>query len=189
MRNVGYNEFEKILAFHSSPAMLGVKPASLFSVTDTESVGESISRFNRKAAVKGLKIRELCCLKNRRLLLMYNEKVLERHMNNEKVLRMFGKFGYDEDMTTQQRIDRLAEKIVGRGDFPHEIGLFLGYPVEDIQGFIDNKGENYLLCGYWKVYSDEERAKRIFNSYNKCRSYMIGKLNSGVDIYKALRIS
>lgn len=189
MRNVGYNEFEKILAFHSSPAMLGVKPASLFSVTDTESVGESISRFNRKASVKGLKIRELCCLKNRRLLLMYNEKVLERHMNNEKVLGMFGKFGYDEDMTTQQRIDRLAEKIVGSGDFPHEIGLFLGYPVEDIQGFIDNKGENYLLCGYWKVYSDEERAKRIFNSYNKCRSYMIGKLNSGVDIYKALRIS
>ena len=35
--------------------------------------------------------------------------------------------------------------------FPHELGLLLGYPVEDVLGFIRNEGRNYLYCGYWKV--------------------------------------
>lgn len=189
MKSIENKKFEKILAFHSSPAMLGIKPASLFTVADTEEAAENIRIFNGRASVKGLKIRELCLIKNRRLLLVYNEKALERQMSNENVLKMFSKFGYDKDLSMEQRIDILAEKIGADKVFPHEIGLFLGYPVDDIQGFIDNKGENYLLCGYWKVYSDEERAKRIFKSYNNCRSYIINKLNSGEDIYKALRIS
>ena len=69
------------------------------------------------------------------------------------------------------------------------VGLFLGYPVDDVTGFIQNKGRNYLLCGYWKVYSDENRARRIFSNYDKCRNYLCNKLAQGESIYQALKIS
>ena len=54
---------------------------------------------------------------------------------------------------------------------------------------IENKGENFKLCGFWKVYGSEEKAIRTFSNYQKCRKFLCGKLNDGIDIYKALKIS
>ena len=53
-------------------------------------------------------------------------------------------------------------------DFPHEIGCFLGYPAHDIEGFIEHGGQNYLICGAWKVYADAEGAQATFNAYKQC---------------------
>lgn len=182
--------FERMLAYHTAPAMLGVKPANLISVNMNEyEIEANIDRFNRLAAAKGLKIRRLCRVRSRMLLLVYNEKKLLKQLSDEAVCEMFERFGYGKNSDAEQKLEILTKRISETGDFPHEIGLFLGYPTEDINGFIANRGENYLLCGYWKVYSNEERAKRLFNSYNKCRSYIMKKLDSGEDIYKALRIS
>jgi hypothetical protein len=55
------------------------------------------------------------------------------------------------------------------GDFPHEIGLFLGYPLADVEGFIRNQGRNYLLCGMWKVYSRVQVAETAFASFHRLR--------------------
>ena len=152
-------------------------------------VAENVMRFNSRAVKKGLKIRILCECRNRRLLFMYNEKMLAKHLENENVKAVFKRFGYCEKMSIDEYLDRLAMRIMQAGDFPHEVGLFLGYPVDDVLGFIENKGENYKLCGYWKVYSDEKYAKRTFDNYNKCRKYLCEKLNEGEDIYSALKIS
>lgn len=182
------SDFERKLAFHTTPAMLGIKPANLISLDENGGCLDScVDIFNRKAASKGLKIRELSSVRGRKLLLVYNEKNLAKQLEKDSVREMFREFGYS-GMNVEQSIERLSERISESGDFPHEIGLFLGYPVEDVRGFIDNKGENYLFCGYWKVYSDEKRARRMFSNYSKCRSYIIGRLDSGEDFYRALHI-
>ena len=54
------------------------------------------------------------------------------------------------------------------GDFPHEIGVFLGYPLADVIGFIQNRGKNFTACGYWKVYTDPTAAQAEFARYKKC---------------------
>ena len=33
------------------------------------------------------------------------------------------------------------------GEFPHEVGLFLGYPPEDVKGFIDHRANNFKCAG------------------------------------------
>ena len=38
-------------------------------------------------------------------------------------------------------IRRLIDRLHAGGEFPHEIGLFLGYPPEDVRGFIDNRAK------------------------------------------------
>ena len=63
---------------------------------------------------------------------------------------------------------QLAGKLQGNCEFPHEIGLFLGYPPEDVKGFIENHAKNYKFTGYWKVYGDEAEAKKLFDRYRKC---------------------
>lgn len=56
-----------------------------------------------------------------------------------------------------------------RVEFPHEVGIFLGYPIIDVEEFIKNKGENYMLCGCWKVYHNVEEAGRTFERFKKQR--------------------
>lgn len=181
--------FENKLAYHCAPAMLGIKPACLISLSKNEEcLEENIGVFNFKAYVKGLKICRLCVCRDRVLLLVFNESLLKKQLFSAPVAEVLERFGYSREMTLEQAIGRLAGRIESNGEFPHEIGLFLGYPIDDVMGFIRNKGENYILCGYWKVYSNEETAKRTFNNYNKCRRYLCNKLNGGEDIYKALKI-
>jgi hypothetical protein len=52
------------------------------------------------------------------------------------------------------------------------VGLFLGYPLDDVLGFIRHEGHGYKLCGVWKVYGDPERAKKQFRQYELCRECM-----------------
>ena len=61
-------------------------------------------------------------------------------------------------------------------NFPHELGIFLGYPINDVKDFIDNPKKKCLLCGYWKVYSDKENAKRIFRIFDNVRSNAMDKI-------------
>ena len=62
------------------------------------------------------------------------------------------------------------------GGFPHEIGIFLGYPLADVTGFIRNKGRNYLLCGMWKVYQQEETAATAFQYYRRMKEQAVRRL-------------
>lgn len=182
--------FEKSMAYHLAPAMLGIKPACLMSMEkNKDGLEENVELFNSRAYTKGMKLTVLCECKSRKLLFLYNEKLLSDRLADNRVRTLLESFGYDSDLTLERKLERLSERISASEDFPHEIGLFLGYPVDDVTGFIQNKGRNYLLCGYWKVYSDENRARRIFSNYDKCRNYLCNKLAQGESIYQALKIS
>lgn len=65
-------------------------------------------------------------------------------------------------------------------EFPHEIGLFLSYPPENVLGFIQNGACKHKCVGCWKVYGDERAAKNIFEKYDMCskaysRQWLRGK--------------
>ena len=79
----------------------------------------------------------------------------------------------------------------GKASYPHEVGLVLGYPPEDVRGFIEHGGRDYVLSGYWKVYGDPVRAQRIFAAYDRARDAGIrlaGKGFSVMDIMASYNI-
>lgn len=51
------------------------------------------------------------------------------------------------------------------GEFPHEVGLFLSYPPEDVKGFIAHRANDFKCAGLWKVYGNEEKARSLFAKY------------------------
>jgi hypothetical protein len=63
--------------------------------------------------------------------------------------------------------------------FPHEIGVFLGYPLQDVKGFIENNGRNSKYTGLWKVYGDKAASIRMFEKYRKCFSVYSDLWRSG----------
>ena len=78
-----------------------------------------------------------------------------------------------------QRVKDFSEKGMG---FPHEIGMFLGYPVADIRGFIENEGRKYLMIGYWKVYSNLSQARMIFKEYDRAKECAVQEYLTGKSI-------
>lgn len=181
--------FEKKLAYHSAPSLMGIKCSNIISCgSDGFDILEQTERFNRKAASEGLKIKLMHRCSNKTLLFVYNEKLLSARLENPESRCILKKYGYDDCFCLENDICRLAERLSEESDFPHEIGILLGYPIEDVKGFIENNGENYKLCGYWKVYGDKSKAEKIFIDYNICRTYLCNKINSGMDFYSALNI-
>ena len=73
---------------------------------------------------------------------------------------------------------RLIERIQVENEFPHEVGLFLGYPPADVEGFMYQR-EKYKLCGLWKVYDDVEGAQKQFDRLRHCTEVYLNCLNRG----------
>ena len=71
-------------------------------------------------------------------------------------------------LTVEDAVDLLCARLSQGGAFPHEIGLFLGYPIDDVVAFIANKGRNCLCCGCWKCYSNACAAQKAFDKFRKC---------------------
>lgn len=175
--------FQSKLAEHTAPSLLGIKCACLVSVSRSEcEIHGNVRLFNSRAAETGLKIRVLS-EGSRCLMLLYSESRLSACLNVPERREILRRFGYTDDMTLNECLDRLSERLYTQSEFPHEIGVFLDYPAEDILGFIENNGKNYKLCGCWKVYSDTEKAARAFENYDKCRRFLRRKINTGEDLY------
>ncbi len=190
MGSAEYRNFGQKLAQHTAPTLLGIKCASLVSLNKNEfDVDVHSAAFNRRAAGKGLRSRVLCECRNRMLLLVYSEKLLSARLADPQVRNMLEECGYPSDGSLEACLAVLSRRICQEADFPHEIGIFLGYPLEDVIGFIENRGENFKLCGCWKVYGCPENARRMFANYEKCRNFLCNKLNEGADLYQALKIS
>lgn len=178
--------FEKHLAMHTAPTIMGVKCANMFSVKQSDrAVEECIRSFSRDASLCGLKMKQLCKCKERSLIYVYHEKLLTAWLGSPEVSAFLSDFGYTPDMSLDKKLDILSKRI-SCDEFPHEVGAFLGYPIEDIRGFIENQGKNCLLCGCWKVYSNAEQAQRTFKMYDRCREILCDRLNSGIDLFRPL---
>jgi hypothetical protein len=111
--------------------------------------------------------------------------MLDAWLKMKQVRDFLSEYGYTEDMTLNEMLDLLSSRITC-GDFHHEIGAFLGYPIGDIKGFINSSGKNCLLCGYWKVYENAEKAQQTFKIYDRCRNILFDKINNGLDLFQAV---
>ena len=85
-------------------------------------------------------------------------------------------------MLLKELSDRIMMYCGGNIEFPHEIGAFLAYPVEDVRGFLDNNGENFLYSGYWKVYHNVKETKKLFKQYDFVKEFAVREIIGGKTI-------
>ncbi len=175
------------LASHSAPALLGVKPASLFSLSNGDyDFRREAQTFSQHAKQHGLQLRVICRCETRSLLLVFRTDLMDRLLEDPKRRAVLSCFGYDMAWDREACLMRLANRIANNATFPHETGIFLGYPLADVLGFIQNHGENYKLCGAWKVYDNPEQARHVFAVYDHCKTMLCQQLAQGQDLYQVL---
>ncbi len=160
---------EDLMIIHCSPTMAGLKTANMFT-DDFSSAGELrayIFRINSILQPKGARVIPLKYKNGKALLYMYRPSKLSSDLKDPGAARILRKYGYDPS-DADQCITRLIGRINTQSGFPHEIGLFLGYPPCDVEGFINNKAQNCKIVGTWKVYGDVSLAEKAFAGFRKC---------------------
>lgn len=186
------SEFENLLILHCSPTLLGLKQSALFSCP-AEKEAEFlffIDRYNALLNPKDIYFKVLYKCSTRFFVLTYRKKPMLASLKNHTVNRFLQGIGYPSPERSGDYVEimlhHLAGRITGCDSFPHEFGFFMGYPSEDVIEFIKNEGKNYKFCGYWKVYGDEEEAKKMFARYRKCREVLLRKAEGGATVLSIL---
>ncbi len=160
---------DALLVRHCSPTLMGLKTGSLFTcpVDFPMPLTDRLRRWNRLLGCKGLRVLPLRIGEKKALILVYRARQLQEDLTCPPVVRLLRECGY-EHPGTAAAIARLRRRLAENATFPHEIGLFLGYPPEDVRGFIEHRAQHFRYAGCWKVYGDEEAAKRRFLQYRQC---------------------
>lgn len=163
-------KLEKGLIEHCAPTLAGMKCASLFNYfhEGEQIVREELEEMNQLLNKKGVYVEVLIWRDKSALVYVYRTAMLEKELKQPGTLELLGKYGY-KNGEVDDCLKYLKQRLLRCSCFPHEIGVFLGYPLEDVKGFIENRGENCESCGLWKVYCNREEKDKLFQKLKKCK--------------------
>lgn len=164
---------EYAIGRHCGVTFAGLKIASLVSLRKGEE--NVIMMLSRRFAGKGFLFRLLREDEERLLVYICHKARLEAYLFLPEVRAFLKKFGY-----TYSSVEEALEQLKGRmcGEFPHEIGVFLGYPLCDVCGFLRDP-DGCILCGCWKVYENAEEAARMFERFRRCSACICRHMEQG----------
>ena len=160
---------EEYVVRQCAPTLAGIKTGSLFPCPyqSLQALMGEIRALNRRLSPKGLILLPVRYLDGTALLYLYRPSNLRQDLKDRLAAQVLEQAGYSCSKS-EQCVVRLIRRLKENEDFPHEIGLFLSYPPEDVKGFIDNRACNFKCSGLWKVYGDEARAQAMFARFRKC---------------------
>ncbi len=158
---------EEMIIKHCSPTLAGIKTGNMFSCyfENEEDMRDSLREFNKDLVKKGLRALPLRHRANRALIYVFRPDFLKQDLCDSNACRILKDRGY-KCHNPERCVAHLIKRIGEMDDFPHEVGLFLGYPPEDVLGFIEKEFCKYV--GLWRVYSDVARAQKLFDMYQEC---------------------
>lgn len=176
-----------VLAQYCMPTICKQKPSNLIQI-NKRMILKGYTEFYELlvAEVTQFECNSSILFENERMamILIYNMQLIDTLILNDNVSAFLKLYQYNvKNINVVEYLnhfkERYAEYWKNGGAFPHEIGIFLGYPLSDVEGFIKNHGQNYLLNGFWKVYQDREKTEEIFVMYQRLRENAIKLLLDG----------
>ena len=186
-------DFETVMIEQCAPVLAGLKPAGLFryETRNRADLARRVAGWNAQLNPKGLQVRVLrgCIATRQYLVYVYRAAKLQTVLADAAVRGFLARelpsagrcCGLQRAAGPAQPASVLRG---GGGGFPHEIGVFLGYPLEDVVGFIRHRGKCFTCCGCWKSYGDPAAAQQHFDQLAKCTAVYLRLFHSGTPILK-----
>lgn len=174
----------KQLALQCAPLLVGIKVSNIFIVNIED---EQYVKALFKESIISYEVLFKC--EKRIVFFLYHKKQLQKHISENRQQHLMKQLGYAES-----NLEEIIKQLAGRyqcymtfkQQFPHELGILLGYPHEDVEAFIKYQGKDCLCSGYWKVYSDVKLAKKIFKSYDKAKQMVLKMVANGMGVQEII---
>ncbi|MBQ6779677.1 MAG: DUF3793 family protein [Treponema sp.] len=176
--------FDETIIHCGAPALCGIKSACLFSMSDKNFTDgcKKIHQWQWQFSKEKKFFVPVKKSDGRFLLFVYDKKLLEKILKNPQNRTYLLSKGYCVEKGLSCVLAELLHRLSVNENFPHEVGVFLGYPLEDVVGFEEHGAENFKYSGIWKVYGDKESAIRRMNLYRNCTETCMKLLASGLSV-------
>lgn len=180
------------LALECAEVIAGVKPANLISLANKRrSCGRNLYQLwkSHGPSLLGETELEAKVLADRGtsiLLIFYRPDALRSLLAEKRVAVVLQKTGYPATATTEDTLSILQSRITA-DRFPHEIGVFLGYPLKDVVGFMGWGKPRFTCQGPWKIFGNPSESLRLAEKHKRCRCLMTKMLASGCNPHDCLR--
>lgn len=185
---------ERKIVRHCTPTLAGLKPANLFTIparaARTECDARLLNACRERLEPRGVRLEVLARRDTGALLFVYRPAALLDSIRQPEVASYLEQAGYDTE-SLGRCIEQLHHRICGTDfesallgtcEFPHEIGFFLGYPFDDVVGFIEHGGQHSLCSGCWKVYANARDAQACFCRYKNCTALYKSLFDGGATL-------
>lgn len=173
---IDIQRYHYILARGTAPTLKCIKPSSLICLP------KGLKIDNIRLKVRGLEMMLLCKGAQMEVVLIFNRKMLQEILDNQKVRDFLAIYNYPTQNDLDLRLEHLKKRLQGyfdaKNEFAHEVGLFLGYPFEDVLDFI-KKDKRCYFSGYWKVFNNPQEALKIMNAYDLAKMQIINDCIQG----------
>ena len=177
--------FEAVLVRQCAPTLAGMKPGSIFCFNHSplEVSRQKVCQWNKQLEPFGLTVQILLERPGSSsvIVFVYRRDRLEQMLSDDAYQRFLAEAGY-ERTNLDGLLEQLAQRLRTQPEFPHEIGVFLGYPLQDVIGFIENHGRNFTCCGFWKSYGDPAEMQVCFACYRRCIQTYVAMFEQGIPI-------
>ncbi len=164
-------ELMRYLLLQTSLVRAGVKPAEILTLNHCYRASETSDgycvRQEEVLGRLGLPWRPLRCRENGTLTIFYDPELLLQTLSQPAVEKYLCRRGYAICDAPELWLQQLADRFK-KDDFPHEVGLFLGYPLKDVVGFISARSR-MTYQGSWRIYGKKEPSLLLMNRFRKAR--------------------
>lgn len=191
LRDMGDVDYlQSLIAYHAAPTVMGIKPATLVCPGASErNLAKALNECGpRLGEYFGVRVANFRNRAGALLLLVYNLDLLQSALSACEVTELLADAGYEvPTASVESLLDRLRQKCAG-SRFPHEIGVFLGYPPCDVRRFMnDGDGRNCRSAGCWKAYGDIAEAKTRSARFGRAKMRAAELLVGGADLQQMAR--
>ena len=169
-------ELLKFLLVKTAAVRQGIKPAELLRVrhcySGVNAEGLRVCLYRSDIyCILGLDYVELNVQEDSSLVLFYNPQTLAATLTEPRNARWLARMGYPAD-TSQGGdavlLQRMLAYLVDRAaecELPHEVGVFIGYPLKDVVGFMQRIPATPVHHGAWRVYGGADESLRCMRLY------------------------
>lgn len=186
IQNLDRTDIGTQLALQCAPLISGIKISNLLIIHPS-----SVCQLDNILTGSTLSYYILAESKEKVVLLLFHKRSLEEYLFLPDNLALLKDMGYTHfrlyDILPVFSL-RYQNYLAVHKDFPHEMGVLLGYPIEDVRGFIDNNGKDFLFSGYWKVYADPALKMQLFRSYEHAKHTLVQLISNGAHISDIIHI-
>ena len=155
------------------PVILGSKPSEILNISGNKydkeiKLNEINSFFNdcSKISYEIINTYDGCIR-----VFFINKDYIKRTLDNKKSINFLKFLGYPSQYNLDCYINLLIEKLHSP-EFPNEIGIFLGYPLKDVLGFMGYGKHKLSDTRFWRIYGDTSVSYEVSNNFLKDRAKM-----------------
>jgi hypothetical protein len=150
------------------PLLLKDKPIHLFCFKNDFKFKQDITDLIEEhfSGLQNIQYEFIPCDNDTIKILFYNINNLKKVLKDHRKVNFLVSRGFSKDMNEVDYIEYLTKQLQ-KNIIPPEIGIFFGYPVKDVIGYIGHPSLKRTEVKGWEYYGNPSISYKVYETFNE----------------------